>query len=386
MKICVYDWALHSLGGGQKFDCKIAEHFSKNHDVTLLSLFPIDKKKLEKIYSLDLSKVETQHLYKKGNPAILHLLSYRKVSKISKDFDLFLNADAHETVFPKAKHNILYCHFFEPKKYRKPHGIKDLLWLTFNAYIKTIAGNHAKKYQVYCNSKYTAKWLKKLWNIQADVIYPPIKIPTIKKIKKAKKENLILSVGRLTRDKNYEFAIECFKDLYNKGIKNYKLIIIAAKSDDEYYEELKTLSKGFPIEFLLDQTEDQLSKIYSKAKFLIHAKGLGINEEEFPGLLEHFGMVLAEAMTHNCIPIAFNGGGPLEIIDEEKNGYRFNNKKEAVQKILKTIKNPTLAKKLAKAAREKSKLYSLQRLHKDLNKMLASVTYPESASQKENSE
>ena len=87
MRICVYDWALHTIGGGQKFDCKIAEHLSRKHDVDILSLFPINRKMLEEEYSVDFSGIRNfRHLYKESrvNPTFLHLMSFRKEVKIGK--------------------------------------------------------------------------------------------------------------------------------------------------------------------------------------------------------------------------------------------------------------------------------------------------------------
>jgi glycosyltransferase involved in cell wall biosynthesis len=368
MKVLFYDWCLHNIGGGQKFDCKIAEHLSKKNEVDILTLFPVDRKKLEKAYSVDLSKVKRfRYLYKnsKANASFLHLISFKKVSRISEDYDLFLNADAHETVKPLAKYNIMYCHFFEPKWYKKSDNFQDLFKVLFVYMFKSFFGNYSKCYDaIYCNSLYTKKWLKRLWKVEADVIYPPVDIP--KKIE-GKKEDIIISSGRLTPDKNYEFVIECFKRVYDsyKEAKKYRCLICGVKYEQDYYEKLKKLAEGYPIEILTNLNDWELKKIYSKAKIFIQAKGLGIDEQKYPALLEHFGMAAAEAMSYGCVPIALNKAGYRETVDNGKSGFLFMEKEEAMNMIDRIIKNKRLFSKMSVNARSRAKRFSLERMQKE---------------------
>lgn len=369
MKICVYDWALHSFGGGQKFDCKIAEHLSKKHDVDLLTLFSIDKGVLEKAYNLDLSKVRLKWLYaKRGKSSYYKLLSICRVSKLSANYDVFINADAQELVKPRAKHNIMYCHFFEPKWYRKPKGFFDLVQLVGVYLIKSVLKNYAGLYDIYCNSNYTKYWLKKLWNADAKkVIYPPI---DISKSFVYSKKNVILSVGRLTPDKNYEFNIKCFKKVYDSGIKNYQLVICGLKDNEEYYQKLVKKAEGYPIKILTNLSNKELNDVYLTAKIFLHSKGVEIDEEEYPGLLEHFGMSTGEAMSYGCIPIVVNKGGQKEIVDEGKNGFLFNDEEEAVKKMRWLIRNPQIHKKLGLEARKKVQNFSLENMQKRFDEII----------------
>jgi len=370
MKILFYDWCLHNIGGGQKFDCKIAEHLSKKNEVDILTLFPVDRKKLEKAYSVDLSRVKRfRYLCKnnKANDSFLHLISLKKVSRISAEYDLFLNADAHETVKPLAKYNIMYCHFFEPKWYKKPENFSDLFKVLFVYLFKSVCRNYSKSYDaIYCNSLYTKKWLKKLWKTDAEVIYPPVDIPPEIKWKK---EDLVISTGRLTRDKNYEFVIDCFKRIYDsyKEAKRYRCLICGVKYDPSYYEKLKKLAEGYPIEILTNLNDKELKKIYSKAKIFIQAKGLGIDEQKYPALLEHFGMAAAEAMSYGCVPIALNKAGYRETIDNGESGFLFMEKEEAINMINRIIKNKRLFSKMSVNARNRAKRFSLERMQKEID-------------------
>jgi glycosyltransferase involved in cell wall biosynthesis len=377
MKICIYDWCLHTIGGGQKFDCKIAEYLSKKHNVDILSLFPINKKKLEDAYSVDFSKIENfRYLYKKNNlnPMFLHLLSFRKVSKIAKEYGLFFNADAHETVKPTAKHNIMYCHFFNLKWPKPARNFAEFMKLAAMWLFKSALKNYAKKYDaIYCNSFYTKEWLKKKWKVNADVIYPPIDIP--KKVSQNKR-NIILSAGRLTLDKNYEFTIECFKAVYDsmQEAQNYECWIYGSEPPVRYYEKLKKMAEGYPIKITANPSRKELNEAYSKSKLFVQAKGLGVNGKKYPALFEHFGMTPVEAMAHGCVPVLLNKGGYKETVDDNKNGFLFNSKGEAIEKIKLLIKNNKLWQKLSKNARKKAKKFCLERMQKEIDKMMGKIS------------
>lgn len=374
MKICIYDWALHSIGGGQKFNCKIAEYLSKKHDVDILTLFPADKKRIEKFYSVDFSKVkEMRYLCKKKilDPSLLMLLSFRRVSRIAKEYDLFFNADAIESVKPNAKYNIMYCHFFGLKWPKPAKNFIEFMKLTATLLIKTIFRNYAGQYDaVYCNSLYTKGWLKKIWKVDARVIYPPIDIPK----KKGRKENIMLSLGRLTPDKNYEFTIECFKELYDSGIKNYECWICGSEPPKDYYEKLRNLARGYPIKIAVNPTGRELKEAYSKSKIFIQAKGLGIDEKRYPASMEHFGMTPVEAMAYGAVPILLNKGGYKESVENGKSGFLFNTRDEAIEKIKLLVENEKLWSKMSRKARERAKNFSLERMQKEIDAAIKEAT------------
>lgn len=370
MKILFYDWSLHIVGGGQKVNCRIIEHLSKQHDVDVLTLYPVKKEYLEKYYSVDLSKVNFLHLanHSKMHASLLKLLLTSKVSKLSSKYDVFFNADAQELIKPRAKYNLMYCHFFEPKWYRPAKNFADFFKLLGIYLIKTIKRNYANKYQVYCNSDYTKKWLKNLWKVDAKVIYPPVDLP---KQKSFKKQNLIISTGRISPDKNYEFIITLFKKLCQESnIQNYKLLICGKSDDLAYLNRLKNLSKEFNIEFKTDLTNKQLKEVYSKSKIFIQAKGIEINEKKYPGLLEHFGMAPVEAMAYGCVPVVLNKAGYKETVENNKSGFLFDSEDEAIEKLKLLVKDEKLREKMSKQAISRAKKFSLQRMQKEINEMM----------------
>jgi len=284
---------------------------------------------------------------------------------MSRNYDLFFNADAQESVKPQSNRNIMYCHFFEPLWYRPSKGILDFFKLLSLYIFRVYKRNYSKLYNIYCNSLYTQGWLKKLWNVEAKVIYPPVDIPT----RQGKKENIILSTGRISPDKNYEFVIEVFREAYTSA-RNYKLIICGKSDNINYLNKLKEFGRNLSVEFLTDVSDKQMKEIYSKSKVFIQAKGIDNNDKRFPGLVEHFGMTSAEAMSYGCVPLLLNKGGYKEIVDK-KTGFIFNSKDEAVKFFVKLINNKKLLEAMSKSGVQRAKIFSLERMQKQIDEAIA---------------
>jgi glycosyltransferase involved in cell wall biosynthesis len=266
----------------------------------------------------------------------------------------------------------MYCHFFGLKWPKPAASFLDLMKLSLRWLLKTLPKNYAKDYDaIYCNSLYTKNWLKKIWHVDAQVMYPPIDIPA----RIGEKKNIILSLGRLTPDKNYEFVIECFKNVYDSipEAKGFECWICGSEPTTEYLLKLKNASVGYPIKIIITSQNREVGDIYSKSKIFMQAKGLGVDEQKYPALLEHFGMTPVEAMAHGSVPILLNKGGYKESVEDRKSGFLFSTKEQAIEKLKLLIKNPKLLKKMSIAARHRAKKFSLERMQKDLDRIMEKV-------------
>ena len=65
-----------------------------------------------------------------------------------------------------------------------------------------------------------------------------------------------------------------------------------------------------------------------KSKYFIHAAGINYNSGEVPSAEEHFGISIIESLLNNCIPICANRGFPPYYIENNKNGFLFDNLEE----------------------------------------------------------
>lgn len=205
-----------------------------------------------------------------------------------------------------------------------------------------------KRYQqIFANSHYTQKWIKKYWGCNSTVLYPPVDL--IKPDNSINKINRICSVGRfftLGHGKKQEIMIEAFKQLYDQGFKDWELHLAGGLGNEptsvEFMEHLKKSAAGYPIFFHINCSRKEIEELYLSSKIYWHAAGFGENKDKNPIKFEHFGIAPIEAMSANCTPILYNGGGLSEVItllNLDPQIHLFNTIDELVQNTQKVISN-----------------------------------------------
>ncbi len=223
-----------------------------------------------------------------------------------------------------------------------------------------------KTYEIVSISEYSKKWVKKLWKRDSKLLFPPV---DIKNFKPAKKEKIILSVGRFFPEHHNKKQLELartFKHLIKEhpGImQGYKLYLVGGVSQREshldYVEKVKKESEGYPIKVLTNIEYGDLIDIFSKSLVFWHASGMGEDEEKHPEKFEHFGITTVEAMASGCIPIVINKGGQKEIIEDGKNGFLFGD--------IEILKDMTLKVCSSKINIEKIRANAIARVNKFSN-------------------
>lgn len=189
---------------------------------------------------------------------------------------------------------------------------------------------------VITNSKGSKNSLSKIIfrKISMDFIYNPY-LKNIKKRNKFKKKNYILSVGRLTKQKDFQNLINSFNLIYKK-IPNYKLIIVG---NGELRTELKNLIFKLKLKekIILTGWKKNLDNYYQRATLFV-----------LPSLYEGLGNVVIDAVNFEIPTIVTNcKSGPNEIILNNKGGFIVpkSNSKKLSNKILYVINNYVSAKK-----------------------------------------
>lgn len=165
----------------------------------------------------------------------------------------------------------------------------------------------------------------------------------------------LLFVGRLSRIKNIECAIDAVHYLLNNGFLKANLRVIGPVSDLLYFNELKELvvSKGLSqnVTFEGSKPYSELVEIYQNSELLL-----------LPSYSESFGMVMTEAMSCGMPVIAIkNSGGADEIIEDGIDGV-LTDKLNYNSKILEVLSNEQYYLNLrANAIRKVEKEFSLQK-------------------------
>ena len=152
----------------------------------------------------------------------------------------------------------------------------------------------------------------------------------------------LLFVGRISRLKQIEVAIDSLVVLKNKNIECI-LNIVGPISDLTYYNELKNLIIQLElidnVNFIASVKQKQLVSFYQDADVLL-----------LPSKHESFGMVITEAMACGTPVISLEGsGGPEEIIANGFDGFVIPSQNYS-DTVLKLLSDQSLLKELSKNA------------------------------------
>lgn len=175
---------------------------------------------------------------------------------------------------------------------------------------------------IIANSYYMKEVVKKLFGVNASVIYPPVRIPPNLPVKKV--THYFIIVSRIDRSKCLELAIRACNNL------QLPLKIVGKTNERKYEKNLKNIA-GPTIEFLGEKTDNQLKELFKSARAFI-----------FTSKEEDFGIAPIEAMAHGVPVIAYYGGGLRETIIHGKTGLFFyeHNVDSLVKTIKKFLKSP----------------------------------------------
>ena len=204
------------------------------------------------------------------------------------------------------------------------------------------------------------------------VKYLPDPVLNLSKIKKTKNENesvetqvstknTIISIGRLTRQKNFDFLIMAFKEI-NKKYPNLNLFILG---DGEEKNKLKKLIEKLNLKekiFLVGYKKN-IYEYLKKSKIFV-----------LTSLWEDPGFVLIEAGYMNKTVLSSDClNGPKELLENEKNGFLFksNSKKNFLNKfdeIINTDKKLIFEKKIC--FKKKVKEFTLSNHYRILDSLL----------------
>ena len=197
---------------------------------------------------------------------------------------------------------------------------------------------------------------------------PIIDIQKIVKLKKQKidpyfeKNQFIVAIGRLTKQKNFKFLISCFQKLIDFQ-PNLKLVILG---DGEEMQNLKKLIHTKNLKnniFLLGHSQNVFSYL-SRAKLFI-----------LSSLWEDPGWVLLEAAASNTLILSSDcKNGPSEIIDNNNAGqlYKSDDEQDFINKFNKIMsldKAQINSKKLF--AKKKSYSYTKFQHFKNLEEIIS---------------
>lgn len=354
LKAAIFDPYLNSLGGGERYCLTVAEILLElGWQVDLLwSGDPRLIAQAQEAFSLDLSRLQVNPSPIFGRPQDFSPIANATDLQISpkifakpqnlwqrfhylRRYDLLFYLSDGSLPFLFAQKNLLHL--------QVPLPNQPTLWQKTLNRVKLIFIN-----QIIYNSRFTLNHTPYLPQSKALILYPPVDVA---KFAPAKKQNLILSVGRfddILNIKRQDILIEAFKQLHSQ---NWRLVLAGNSLQkpelNHYLTTLKNQARGYPIEFLVGPKFDDLQKLYSQAKIYWHAAGYQIDENLHPQLTEHFGISVVEAMASAAVPLVTARGGLPEIVQDGVSGYLWDNLSTLVSQTQKLLDSPSLVTKIS---------------------------------------
>jgi glycosyltransferase involved in cell wall biosynthesis len=147
---------------------------------------------------------------------------------------------------------------------------------------------------------------------RCEIVNYPVVFPD--SLNLSEKKPIVLTFGRINPDKDLEKIYEIASGT------NFRFVIAGAvnKGSEEYYRKLLE-KKPENVEIISNPTDQEKLKLFSEAKLYLHTKRFEI-----------YGLSVAEAIGHGCIPIVPKNGGPWEdIVCKGKYGYGYDTVEEA---------------------------------------------------------
>lgn len=337
MKIGVFHPPFHTrhYGGSIAVTVPIVNELAKNGFETILFVKDnISQKKLSKMLGEQIShdvkvivkptRLEPRGLLDLNECALKSLMLRMKCNVV---IDTFSNY-----IFPWT--DVCYIHFPYINTYnfkerfpylKKSHG---LLFNTINLPYIFFAKNIQRYDQklILANSEFTARAIKENIKAEAKVLYPPVSSIFFSDgiVSSEERENLIVTIGRITEDKKIETIPEIAGIVDDKDI---TFIIIgyahSRKALSRINAKIRSLNLENRIKIVMDASKEEIRRILVKAKVYLH-----------PRIVEHFGISIAEAMALGCIPIVYDVGGVKEFVPEE---FRYKDLQDAAEKVKKAI-------------------------------------------------
>jgi len=323
-KILVVDW-LDKYGGAERVLTVLNKQYNFDKCYTLVNRMSVSD--LKKVFlNKRIQIIESRLSFMKSSFRYLFFLFPFFISRFKSDNEKSLIISSSFSVakgFKKreGQHHICY---YQARNQR-------YIWDNENVYftrlqkiilapllyiLRKIDVNHSKRPDfIVANSFFVKRWIKKNYNIDSSVIYPPVDTKLFKLHKN--KQDYFITTARLEPYKRVDLLVKAFNQtketLYvvGDGSMKKKLIKIANQN----------------IRFFDFLEPEEVVKLVSKSKAFVHAG------------IEDFGIAPVEAQSCGTPVIAYNKGGLSETVIDKKTGILFNSQStEAILHALKRFK------------------------------------------------
>ncbi len=347
-------------GGAESVGLWILEALKNKYQVTLLTLFPLDLKKLNAAYGTQLSpeNVKVKSILPQSFQSILDFLNANNQSAKKLLNHYFIRQFKAESL----EYDLVFSAYNATDLGKK--GIQYIHWINvfdkdeqFYKNISDFSDENMKNNYSIANSYVVADAILTEYGIESTVIYPPV-VLDVQNIAWEQKENAFICSGRLTEAKQPHKAIKILKKIREKGY-DVKLYITGGGGGFYGWKYLRFLKK------MVAENSDWVTlyqnlpykdyvNVLTKCRYGIHYKK------------EPFGISIAEMVKAGAIPFVRSVGGQIEIVGEDNQDLFFDSVEEAVEKILWVLNSSDKQQQLINRLEESKKIFSTEHFMKEI--------------------
>jgi glycosyltransferase involved in cell wall biosynthesis len=314
MKVAIVcDW-LANVGGAERVVLQLHELYPSAPIYTS----QCDPNIVGWLKDADVRTLWLQHLPKTWRKFLPVLRAWSFSHLDLSDYDLVISSSSAEAKSVKTGPNtthVWYCHapthyyWMRYDAYLKDPGFGRFDWLA-RIGLKIAVGPMRrwdrliaqKPNYIVTNSNFTKSEIKKYYGRDdAKVIHPPVDIDRFKTDTTEERHGFVV-VGRQTPYKKIDLAVKACTKL------NLPLTVIG---NGPQHDRLVKLA-GPSVEFVTGASDQEVAQHLGRAEALI-----------FPGV-DDFGITAVEALAAGVPVIAYNGGGALDYMVDNKSGLLFN--------------------------------------------------------------
>ena len=271
-------------------------------------------------------------------------------AKITEDYDA-ISAHIASTEFIRARNERVnwYCHGWTPSFPLQKIMLDERNLAEKAALIAGLAAYRGLEATVMPNvetvsacSRYVAgKMERYMGRSDASVAYPAVEPESFLCSGYGK---YFLHVSRLAPEKNMRGTIMAFRR-FSATRKGWKLVLAGSLAlnmrNRKYMEELRRLSAGLDIKFVVDPDDKTVRKLYAGCRAFL-----------FSSFEEDWGIVVLEAMASSKPCISVDIGGPRESVVDGKTGFLVNSAEEMAEKMRFLADHPSVCEKMGKEGRK----------------------------------
>ena len=382
-KVAIYNLYWATYGGGEQVSGAIAETLSAHCDVTLLGPEEPNIEATRARLGVDLSGC-----------AWRKVVDDTEAGEASADFEVFINGTYRSHAVNQASIGLYYVHFPEPPVTSRRKAVDAVARTGLGAMKlvprvpdrlegvrrglqrRVIDQSWAKSYPKFLsNSQYTASWVKKLWDAESEIVYPPVRTT----VKPGKKVELITSIGRffdpsLGHSKKQRELLEAFTRIFSsrEGVGSWKLSFVggADSASREYALAMRRGAIGLPVLVHLNAPRELVETTLATASIYWHGGGFGEDAELHPERFEHFGIAVVEAMAAGAVPVVFAAAGPAEIVRHGVDGFHWKTLDELQSFTRQLMNDEELRLKMSVSAQERAAEFSVEIFAQQINSLI----------------